>query len=143
MQMKFRIFGVRNKKSTESLVRKGYLFLSSVKMVHPLCILVTCSKAVLDLEASPLQLFITEEADPHEASARQDESRSGWSAEAIDERGETKGTVPHFDVVEATFERRLDVEDFVKHQLYSLARQGWGTIGTLLLSEPIQEYKTL
>lgn len=68
---------VRNKKSTESLVRKGYLFLSSVKMVHPLCILVTCSKAVLDLEASPLQLFITEEADPHEASARQDESRTG------------------------------------------------------------------
>lgn len=113
-------------------------------MVHPPhCILVTCSKAVLDLEASPLQLFITEEADPHEASAGQDESRTGWAAKAIDERGETEGTVPHFDVVEATFERRLDVEDFIKHQLYSLARQGWGTIGTLLLPEAIQEYKTL
>lgn len=36
----------------------------------------TCSKVVLDLEANPLQLIITEEADPHEASTGEDQPRT-------------------------------------------------------------------
>ncbi len=72
-----------------------------IKLSH--CVLITCSKAVLDLEANPLQLLITEEeADPHEASAGEDESGTGRATEAIDERGEAEGAVPHLDVVETT-----------------------------------------
>lgn len=65
---------------------------------------ITCSKAVLDLEANPLQLIITEEADPHEASAGEDQPGTGGATEAIDERREAEGAVPHLDVVETALE---------------------------------------
>lgn len=90
------------------------------------CALITCSKAVLDLKANPLQLFITEEADPHEASTGEDESRTGRATEAIDEWREAEGAVPHLDVVETTLKWGLDVEGLIKQQLYPLAGQGWG-----------------
>lgn len=89
-------------------------------------VLITCSKAVLDLEANPLQLFITEETNPHEASTGEDESRTGWATEAIDQRRKAEGTIPHLDVVEATLKWRFDVEGLIKQQLYPLAGQGWG-----------------
>lgn len=109
----------------------------STRMVHwehchtgintPLhCALITCSKAVLDLEANPLQLFVTEEADPHESPAGEDESRTGRATEAIDEWREAEGAVPHLDVVETTLKWRLDVEGLIKQKLYPLAGQSWG-----------------
>lgn len=90
-----------------------------------LIFLVTCSKTVLDPEANPLQLIVTEEADPHEASTGEDEPRTGSSTEAIDERRETEGAIPHLDVVETTLERGLDVEFLIKQQLYPLTGQCW------------------
>lgn len=66
-------------------------------------VLITCSKAVLDLEASLLQLFITVEADPQEASSGEDKSRTGRATVAIDEWREAERPVPHLDVVETTF----------------------------------------
>lgn len=89
----------------------------------PRCVLITCGEAVLNPEADPLQLFIAEEADPHEASAGEDEPRCRRAAEAIDERREAEGAVAHLDVVEATLERGLDVEGLIEQQLYPLAGQ--------------------
>lgn len=46
------------------------------KSLYCLCnfiLRLTCGKAVLDLEANPLQLIVTEEADPHEASTGEDQ----------------------------------------------------------------------
>lgn len=56
------------------------------------------------MEADSLQLFITEEADPHKASTGEDESGTGRAAETIDEWREAEGTVPHLDVVKTTLE---------------------------------------
>lgn len=81
----------------------------------------TCSKGVLDLEANPFQLFITEEADPHEASTGEDQSRAGRPTEAIDERWKAEGTIPHLNVVETTLKWCLDIEGLIKQQLNSLA----------------------
>lgn len=87
--------------------------------------LITCGKAVLDPEANPLQLVVTEEADPHEASTGEDQPWTGSSTEAIDERRETEGAIPHLDVVETTLEWGLDVEFIIKQQLYPLTGQCW------------------
>ena len=101
----------------------GSILPHSDQSTSPLCFIITCSKAVLDLEADPLQLLITEEADPHEASAGEDQPGTGRAAEAIDERREAEGAVPHLDVVEATLERRFNVEGLIEQQLYPLAGQ--------------------
>lgn len=90
------------------------------------CVHITCSKAVLDLEANPLQLFITEEANPHEATTGEDEPGIGRAAEAIDEGRKAERTITYLDVVKTTLERRLDVEGVIKQELYPLAGQGWG-----------------
>lgn len=86
-------------------------------------VLITCGEVVPDLEARPLQLIVAEEADPHEASAGEDEPRTDGAAEAVDERREAEGAVPHLDVVETTLEGSLDVEGLVEEQLYPLAGQ--------------------
>lgn len=85
--------------------------------------LLTWGEVVLDLEADALQLVVTEEADPHEAAAGQDQAGAERAAEAVDERREAEGAVPHLDVVEATLEGGLDEELLVKHQLDPLTRQ--------------------
>lgn len=90
------------------------------------CLLFTCCKAVLDLEANPFQLFITEKADPHEASTGEDKSGTGWATEAIYDWRETERAIPYLDVVETTLKWGLDVEVLIKLQLYPLAGQGWG-----------------
>lgn len=85
--------------------------------------MLTCCESVLDLEANPLQLVITEEADPHESATGEDQSWTDRAAEAVDERGEAERAVPHLDVVEATLEGGLDVEFLIKQQLDPLTRQ--------------------
>lgn len=80
----------------------------------------TCSKAVLNLETNPFQLFIAEKADPHEASTGEDKSRTGRATESIDEWREAEGTIPHLNVVETTFKWGLNVEVLIKQQLYPL-----------------------
>lgn len=97
---------------------------------------ITCSKAVLDLEANPLQLIITEEADPHEASAREDQTGTGGATEAIDERREAEGAVPHLDVVETALEWGLDVEFLIEQQLYPLTGQCWRKQSAASLLQP-------
>lgn len=87
--------------------------------------MLTCSKSVLDLEANALQLIVTEEADPHESPAGEDQSWTDRAAEAVDERWETERAVPNLDVVEATLEGSLDVELLIKQQLDPLTRQRW------------------
>lgn len=89
-------------------------------IIHPSG-LITCSEAVLDLEADALQLLVAEEADPHEAAAGQHQAGAGRATEAVDERREAEGAVPHLDVVETTLERGLDVEGVVEQQLDPLA----------------------
>lgn len=86
-------------------------------------VVITCGEAVLHLEAHPLQLIVAEEADPHEASTGEDEARTGGATEAIDERREAEGAVPHLDVVETALEGSLDVEVLVKEQFYPLTGQ--------------------
>lgn len=86
---------------------------------------ITCSEAVLHLETHPLQLIITEEADPHEASTREDKARAGGATEAIDEWREAEGAVPHLDVVETALEGSLNVEVLAKEQFYPLTGQSW------------------
>lgn len=85
--------------------------------------LITCSEAVPDLETDSLQLVIAEEADPHEASTGEDEPRAGGATEAVDERREAEGAVPHLDVVETTLKGSLDVKALVKQQFYPLTGQ--------------------
>lgn len=86
-------------------------------------VVITWSEAVLDLEPDSLQLFVAEEADPHEASTGEDEPRTGGATEAADDRREAEGAIPHLDVVETALEGSLDVEDVVKQQFYPLTRQ--------------------
>lgn len=93
-------------------------------------VVITCSEAVLDLETDALQLIVAEEADPHEASTGEDEARTGGATEAVDERREAEGAVPHFDVVETTLKGSLDVEVLVKQQFYPLTGQSWEEQGT-------------
>lgn len=92
-------------------------------MVTVYLFLITCSEGVLDLEADSLQLIVAVEADPHEASTGEDEPRTGGATEAVDERREAEGAVPHLDVVETTLEGSFDVEALVKQQLYPLTGQ--------------------
>lgn len=91
--------------------------------------MLTCSKSVLDLEANPLQLIVTEEADPHKSPAGEDQSWTDRAAEAVDERWEAERAVPHLDVVEATLKGSLDEEFLIKQQLDPLTRQCWGEDG--------------
>lgn len=91
---------------------------------------ITCSKLVLDIEATPLQLVVTVEADPHEAPAGEDATRAGWATVPTDEWREAKGTVPNLDVVETTLKRRLDLEKLVEQQLYPLTGQSCGERNT-------------
>lgn len=85
--------------------------------------MLTCSKSVLDLEANPLQLVVTEEADPHESPAGEDQSWTDRAAEAVEERREAERAVPHLNVVEAALKGSLDVEFLIKQQLDPLTRQ--------------------
>lgn len=114
----------------KSVKQRYHVIRPTVRNIQTL-VRITCSKAVLDLEANPLELFIAEETDPHEASTGEDLSRTGCATEAIDEWWEAKGTISHLDVVEATLKRGLDVEGFVKLQLYSLAWLCWGKMGSV------------
>lgn len=93
--------------------------------------MLTCSKSVLDPEANPLQLVVTEEADPHESTAGEDQSWTDGAAEAADERWEAERAVPHLDVVEATLKGSLDIEFLIKQQLDPLTWQCWGEDGSV------------
>lgn len=92
-------------------------------MVTVYLFLITCGEAVPDLEADSLQLVVAVEADPHEASAGDDQPRTGGATEAVDERREAEGAVAHLDVVETALEGSLDVEALVKQQFYPLTGQ--------------------
>lgn len=87
----------------------------------------TCYVGVFDAEAKALELFITGEFDPHEATGGCDHAGALRPAVTVDEWGETEGTISYLQVIETALKRGLDVVVFVKDQLDSLARQSWGS----------------
>lgn len=143
--MKFRVFEGKLQKQLYKNIFRMYRYLTSKNIwsfvpgwfPEPyLWILITCCKFVLDLETFTLQLFITEEPDPHETTTGINDTGTGCAAETMDERWETKGTIPHLDVVKTTIKRCFNVKQLVEEQLDSLAGQGCRKTSTVSLSVP-------
>lgn len=89
----------------------------------------TCNEGVLDAKAETLQLLVAVELDPHEPSSGRHQSGVLHSAEAIDERRESKRPIADFDVIKAALKRRLHVVILIKSQLDPLSGESCGNKG--------------
>lgn len=86
----------------------------------------TSDEGVFDAEAEAFQLFVTGELDPHETSRWRNQAWILSTTEAVNKRGEPKGSITDLDVIEAALKGGLDVVILVKRQLNPLSGEGFG-----------------